>query len=302
MQGARQGGGCDKEMLKAELDQRPEVKAEYAQVLGMQAEEVNGYIDTLEPQVLGTNMKVTNHGLNDQGKAYPIASDLEAGTAVLVDKDESGKLGGPQPVTRCKCGNPLLKAPELGVKRPEWVTTTTRYDDTTTSYYDDTTTTYYDDTTTTYYDDTTTTYYDDTTTTYYDETTTTYKPGVPVDPGATTGDTTRRPGSTFPAWKTPGPPRSRCHLPPLRAGRWSTTSGSSLGDGIPEFERLHRAQEAAHHHTVGVGDDGGGHPVDSIAGMDVGVVLHRHVDHRHFVRGQRGGQLDPAHPSPGEVR
>ena len=209
IQGARQGGGCDKEMLKAELDQRPEVKAEYAQVLGMQAEEVNGYIDTLEPQVLGTNMKVTNHGLNDQGKAYPIASDLEAGTAVLVDKDESGKLGGPQPVTRCKCGNPLLKAPKLGVKRPEWVTTTTRYDDTTTSYYDDTTTTYYDDTTTTYYDDTTTT--------YYDETTTTYKPGVPVDPGATTGDTTPATGVDIPGLEDARPTQERVP-PPTAAG------------------------------------------------------------------------------------
>lgn len=123
--GARQGGGCDKEMLKDELDQRPEAKAAYAEVLGMSQDDVDGYIDTLEPQVLGEDTKFTNHGLNDQGKPFPVASNLEAGTAVLVDKDDSGKSGGPRPVTRCRCGNPLLPAPEIGAKRPEWVTTTT---------------------------------------------------------------------------------------------------------------------------------------------------------------------------------
>ncbi|MGL4298932.1 MAG: DUF6777 domain-containing protein, partial [Candidatus Neomicrothrix subdominans] len=66
--GARQGGGCDKEMLKDELDQRPEAKAAYAEVLGMSQDDVDGYIDTLEPQVLGEDTKFTNHGLNDQGK------------------------------------------------------------------------------------------------------------------------------------------------------------------------------------------------------------------------------------------
>ena len=134
----RQGGGCDPEKLIAELDERPAVKAEYARVLGIGTEDVNDYIGGLKSGVLGTNMRVTNHRLDDRNKAYPFAADLEVNTAVLIDQDESGKLGGPQPVTRCKSGNPLLKPPEIGAKRPEWVTTTApRLDTTTTVPTDD---------------------------------------------------------------------------------------------------------------------------------------------------------------------
>lgn len=167
-------GGCDKEAFKAELANRPEAKKEWAATLEVPEDQVDPYIDGLEPQILATDMKVTNHGLSEDGKAFPILSTLEGGTAVLVDKNDSGKTAN-QPVTRCKCGNPLLKAPEIGEKRPEWVTTTTG--DTTTSSTSSTTSstttssTTTSSTTTTLLE-TTTTFFDDTTTSIIDRTTT----------------------------------------------------------------------------------------------------------------------------------
>lgn len=168
-------GACDPEKLVEELDSRPAAKAEWARVLGIDEEEVEDYIQTLEPKILETDTMVTNHGLHNN-TAYARPSVLEEGTAVLVDPQFSLRLdqvlppelfttttrmttttppewnnmrragNGPtstttttvdeestttvdeestttagegstttvpeegQPVTRCKCGNPLLPA------------------------------------------------------------------------------------------------------------------------------------------------------------------------------------------------
>ncbi|MBV6510311.1 MAG: hypothetical protein JJLCMIEE_03450 [Acidimicrobiales bacterium] len=159
-------GACDPEALIAELESRPDAHREWAEVLGVPEEEVATYILALEPRVLGQNTAVTNHGLHD-GQAYARPSELEAGTAVLVDAnypytasmlppddvyvppDEStssssettstlptttgppeqptttGPPGEEQPVTRCKCGNPLLPAYQNEPPAPLETTTTT---------------------------------------------------------------------------------------------------------------------------------------------------------------------------------
>lgn len=148
-------GICDTAALIRELESRPDALREWAEVLEVPVESVPAYIETLEPRVLETDTAVTNHGLRD-GQAYPRASVLQAGTAVLVDTEASAVVmnlppestpevpevpssstavpttpdstvasttttamptttgpattlpDGGLPVTRCKCGNPLL--------------------------------------------------------------------------------------------------------------------------------------------------------------------------------------------------
>ena len=59
------------------------------------------YIRELRPVTLTRDTRVTNHSFVD-GRAVAFQSILQAGTAVLVDKDGV-------PVVRCRCGNPLLE-------------------------------------------------------------------------------------------------------------------------------------------------------------------------------------------------
>lgn len=129
---------CDKELLKQELAERPDAKKAWAEVEGISVDEVDAYIDTLVPVRLTEATNVTNHGLRDGTTAYPRLSTLEAGTAVLyrpdgaptnsvavpavfsrsgirAQDDPSPSPSGSYypgaddtPVTRCKCGNPLL--------------------------------------------------------------------------------------------------------------------------------------------------------------------------------------------------
>jgi hypothetical protein len=149
-------GICDTAALLRELESRPDAYREWAEVLEIPEESVPEYIEGLKPMVLEVDTNVLNHGLRD-GQAYPRASTLQAGTAVLVDTEASAIVGGtpgsassiteppsstttpesastseapsttgveesfpsttgpattlPEgglPVTRCKCGNPLL--------------------------------------------------------------------------------------------------------------------------------------------------------------------------------------------------
>ncbi len=116
---------CDKDELMEELESRPDAHREWAEVLDVDEDEVADYIDTLESEVLDVDTAVINHGLAD-GQAYPRSSVLEAGTAVLVDPEKG------TPVTRCKCGNPLLP-PEDGEPPAETTTTTEPEQETTTT-------------------------------------------------------------------------------------------------------------------------------------------------------------------------
>lgn len=62
--------------------------------------QIRDYIFELTPVILRTDTWVTNHGYFD-GRATPLQSVLQAGTAVLVDA-----YGVPR--VKCFCGNPLL--------------------------------------------------------------------------------------------------------------------------------------------------------------------------------------------------
>lgn len=129
---------CDKKEFVKDLQSRPDAIREWAKVLKIPESQVPAYVDTLQTATLSADFKVTNHGLKD-GQAYPRNSTLSAGTAVLVDPNfgartnlaeetppqyQNPPTGGSStttakssttatasygyPVTRCKCGNPLL--------------------------------------------------------------------------------------------------------------------------------------------------------------------------------------------------
>ena len=94
---------CDRELLIDSLRAQPDRLREWARVLQVEPTDaaVSRYIRRLRPVTLTRDTRVTNHSFVD-GRAVPFQSILQAGTAVLVDKD--GK-----PVARCRCGNPLLE-------------------------------------------------------------------------------------------------------------------------------------------------------------------------------------------------
>ena len=94
---------CDRELLIDSLRAQPDRLAEWARVLSVEPTPaaVTRYIRRLRPVTLTRDTRVTNHSFVG-GQAVAFQSILQAGTAVLVDKD--GK-----PVARCRCGNPLLE-------------------------------------------------------------------------------------------------------------------------------------------------------------------------------------------------
>ena len=142
------GGTCDKAALLAQLVSRPDALREWSTVLDVPQSEVATYIDSLQPHILEADTDVTNHGLHDghayarqsrlvAGTAVlvdpnfspepvtagtPNPADLDTTTSTPTTTDApttsmptttgpgSTTLPGatPQPVTRCKCGNPLL--------------------------------------------------------------------------------------------------------------------------------------------------------------------------------------------------
>jgi hypothetical protein len=141
---------CNKAALLRELQARPDAYREWGMVLGVPEADIPAYIETLRPFVLTVDTPVTNHGLHD-GHAYPRPALLVAGTAVLVDDEfpydsmvanvvpVTTTTTAPTttttvpdagvPVTRCRCGNPLL--PPYGP--PTTSTTTTTSTSTTTT-------------------------------------------------------------------------------------------------------------------------------------------------------------------------
>jgi hypothetical protein len=191
-----EGRTCDPQALIRELDDRPQAKRAWAQVLAVPEEQVEDYILTLEPRVLESDTMVTNHGLHDD-VAYARPSLLEAGTAALYDDDWPGldlppptpatpglpgddldtapptssfpsttgpptsqfpSTTGPPaegiPVTRCKCGNPLLpayvdQAPERPYLQTSSTSTSLEQRPTTSQPQRSTTTTTEEETTTT---------------------------------------------------------------------------------------------------------------------------------------------------------
>jgi hypothetical protein len=141
---------CDPEALIAYLEANPDKAAAWVAALNadptmkwsggdeLEVSDIPEYIRELTPAFLAKDTRVTNHGFLN-GRATPRQSVLQAGTAVLVDKD-----GVPR--ARCACGNPLI--PPKKVDNPHyegdcWLdeTTTTTTSSTTTSTSTSTSTT-----------------------------------------------------------------------------------------------------------------------------------------------------------------
>ncbi|MFD4506954.1 DUF6777 domain-containing protein [Streptomyces sp. NPDC058457] len=100
--GTRQPTICDVEKLKEFLtDPANHRKAQaWAGVLHITTARIPDYLDRLTPVLLRHDTLVENHDYKD-GTATPFNSLLQAGTAVLVDRQG-------QPTVKCSCGNPLL--------------------------------------------------------------------------------------------------------------------------------------------------------------------------------------------------
>ncbi len=109
--GTRNNAACDAEQLITFLGANPEKARAWGGVLGVAPAEIPAYVRSLTPVVLQRDTRVTNHGFRN-GRATPLQSVLQAGTAVLVDS-----YGVPR--VKCGCGNPLLE--------PTPVATTPRY-------------------------------------------------------------------------------------------------------------------------------------------------------------------------------
>jgi hypothetical protein len=90
---------CDREKQITFLQANPDKAAAFASVLGIGTDQIPDYMRGLTSVVLRHDTRVTNHGFVD-GTATSFQSVLQAGTAVLVDKQGI-------PRVRCMCGNPL---------------------------------------------------------------------------------------------------------------------------------------------------------------------------------------------------
>jgi len=97
--GTRQVRNCDKQKLIDFLITNPDKGRAWAEVEGINPQDIPAYINGLTAVILRSDTRVTNHGfLNGQATTYQDV--LEAGTGVLVDE-----FGVPR--ARCYCGNPL---------------------------------------------------------------------------------------------------------------------------------------------------------------------------------------------------
>lgn len=90
---------CNAEKMIDFLEHDSSKARAWADALGIETTEIRSYVDDLTPVTLRTDTRVTNHGFVG-GRANPIQSVLQAGTAVFVNR-----YG--EPVVKCYCGNPL---------------------------------------------------------------------------------------------------------------------------------------------------------------------------------------------------
>jgi hypothetical protein len=97
--GTRNYATCNARKLVDYLDGNPSKARAWAETLDIETSEIKSYVDDLTAVTLRTDTRVTNHGYVG-GRATPLQSVLQAGTAVFVDKYGA-------PVVKCYCGNPL---------------------------------------------------------------------------------------------------------------------------------------------------------------------------------------------------
>jgi hypothetical protein len=92
---------CDVETMATYLETHPAQAKAWASAQGIRRNEIRPFLASLTPVILRTDTAVTNHDYRN-GRAVPVQSILQAGTAVLID--EKGL-----PCVRCACGNPLKR-------------------------------------------------------------------------------------------------------------------------------------------------------------------------------------------------
>lgn len=103
--GGTEENTCDPERLISFLYANPDLGEAWAKVQGIEFSEIADYIRSLEVRILAEPTNVLNHGFNpESGAPYEIDAILDAGTAVLVDKNGDVR-------TRCYCGNPIKPKP-----------------------------------------------------------------------------------------------------------------------------------------------------------------------------------------------
>jgi len=113
--GGTEENTCDPERLISFLIAHPKIGEAWAQVQGIEFNEIPEYIRGLEVRVLAADLAVQNHGYDvTTQSAYAIDSVLAAGTAVLVD--ENGDVR-----TRCYCGNPIVPKPPVNYMPPRCI-------------------------------------------------------------------------------------------------------------------------------------------------------------------------------------
>src|SRR4051794_39221205 len=109
--GTRDYASCDAGKLITFLESNPDKASAWADTLGIRVTKIRTYIHHLTPVLLRTDTRVTNHGYVN-GRANPIQSVLQAGTAVFVNR-----YG--EPVIKCYCGNPLT--PPILYREPVYI-------------------------------------------------------------------------------------------------------------------------------------------------------------------------------------
>jgi hypothetical protein len=90
---------CDAQGLVASLQADPARAGGWAQAVGINAGDIPGYVNSLNPVVLRADTAVTEYGYQD-GTFSPYAAVLQAGTAAFVN-------GKGEPRVKCFSGNPL---------------------------------------------------------------------------------------------------------------------------------------------------------------------------------------------------
>lgn len=90
---------CDRRRMIDFLQANPDKGRAWAGVQGIAFNQLEDYILDLTSMQLRSDTRVTNHGFRN-GRATEIQTVLQAGTAVLVDRQGI-------PRARCACGNPL---------------------------------------------------------------------------------------------------------------------------------------------------------------------------------------------------
>jgi hypothetical protein len=103
--GERGEVACDKDGIAEQLTDDDDKAAAFADVQGIEADQVEDFIGDLTAVMLRKDTRLTDHGFVD-GEAEAREAILEKGTSVLID-------GSGVPRVRCASGSPLAEAGDL---------------------------------------------------------------------------------------------------------------------------------------------------------------------------------------------